>query len=155
MSNICFLGHTGEVIVRNYLSRSGYSIVDNLDRYDDKKDFIAILDGVQYTVEVKTEQPYVKKNCFSFASNQLIKCTNVDMLYIVSVPPLVNRDYRYGGKLYSATPKLYPFKYTKYTTSYGKDMIGIPIQQPAITLECHLGYDEIEALNKHAYSSYG
>lgn len=155
MSNIEFLGHIGEVIVRNYLSRNGYSIIDNLNRYDNEKDFIAVFDDIKYTVEVKTEQPYVKKGCFSFAENQLNKCVNVDLLFIVSVPPLIDRGYHFGGKLFSAQPKVMPFNYEAYTTSYGKRMIGIPIKQHPIHFMCDLSYDEIDMLNKYTHSNYG
>ena len=87
---IDILGRTGEKIIANMLIELGLNVQESIDHFDREKDFL--VDGKK--VEVKTEQPYVLMNCFSFRENQLRKCRSVDVLYFVSIPL-----YTSGAKL--------------------------------------------------------
>lgn len=143
-----FLGKTGEKIVANYLTEMGQKVQHSIDNFDREKDFL--VDGKK--VEVKTEQPYVLKNAISIRDTQLNKCRSVDCLYFVLVPPLINREYKWGGVILKVDPKT--FQYKAYTTKLGTKMVEIPIDQPAVELVKNLSDDEKKELLKYAISAY-
>lgn len=145
---IDILGRTGEKIIANLLIGEGLQVQESINHFDSEKDFL--VDGKK--VEVKTEQPYVMKNAFSFRANQLRKCQNVDVLYFVSIPPLIDRNYKWGGWIFRANPK--EFKYNPYRTKSGLDMIAVPIQQEAMVPICRMKDEEINELMKYAESAY-
>jgi len=151
MDKIDILGRTGEKIVANYLRSLGRMVVESIDHFDNQKDFL--VDGAK--VEVKTEQPYVMKNCFSFRENQLRKCQFVDMLYIVSVPPLIDVNYKWGGMIFEVDNNNSSFQFFSYVTKSKLNMIGIPIDQPAINPVYNLSLEEKQMLIKYATSAYG
>lgn len=142
------LGLMGEKLVRNILMSSGHMILDSLNLFDNRKDFTS--NGK--SCEVKTEQPYVLKNCFSFRKNQLTKCRTVDELYIVSVPPLARPTYEHGGKVFLVDPKT--FEQTSYKTKSGLDMIGIPIVQKSVKCIYTMTAEERNQFMRYAESEY-
>jgi hypothetical protein len=142
------LGRTGEKIIANLLNGLGLKVEESINHYDSEKDFL--VDGKK--VEVKTEQPYVMKNAFSFREKQLRKCRSVDVLYFVSVPPLLNLDYKWGGWIFRAVPQ--DFTYYSYTTRSGLKMYAVPIEQEAVVPVCKMKDHEIQELLKYAKSDY-
>jgi len=145
---IDILGRTGEKIIANLLSRQGLKVEESINHFDSEKDFL--VDGKK--VEVKTEQPYVRKNAFTFRENQLRKCRSVDVLYFVSIPPLIAPDYKWGGWIFRAEPSA--FEYYRYTTKFGIRMIAVPINQSAMFPLCKMKEEEIRELVKYANSAY-
>jgi hypothetical protein len=145
---IDILGRTGEKIIANMLIELGLNVQESIDHFDREKDFL--VDGKK--VEVKTEQPYVLKNCFSFRENQLRKCTSVDVLYFVSIPPLFDLNYKWGGWIFRAEPQ--NFKYSTYVTKFGTRMVSVPIEQPALIPVKKMSDSEIGELLKYATSAY-
>lgn len=148
MKNQENLGIMGEKLVRNLMAKSGHIILDSLNPFDNKKDFIRN----DKTCEVKTEQPYVLKNCFSFRKNQLTKCRTVDELYIVSVPPLGRPTYQHGGKVFLVDPKM--FEQISYKTKSGIEMIGIPIVQKSVECIYTMTVEERSQFMRYAESEY-
>jgi hypothetical protein len=142
------LGRTGEKIIANMLTNLGLNVQESINHFDSEKDFL--VDGKK--VEVKTEQPYVLKNAFSFRENQLRKCKSVDVLYFVSIPPLFNKNYKWGGWIFRADPQ--KFKCTSYTTKSGMRMIAVPIEQEAMIPVQKMKNEEIAELLKYAESAY-
>lgn len=145
---IDIVGRIGEKIVVNYLNSQGEKVQESIDHFDREKDLIS--NGKK--VEVKTQQPFVVKNAFTFRVNQLRKCRSVDELYIVSVPPKMKPNYKWGGWLFKVDPKT--FKESRYTTSFGNEMVVINIEQPAVTPLKKLSKEEIDELNKYTESAY-
>lgn len=142
------MGLVGEKIVTNMLNSLGLKIEHSVNKYDSEKDML--VDG--YKVEVKTVTPYVKKNCFSFRPNQLRKCTSVDVLYFVSVPH-PKYPHKSDGWIYRVETK--SFKTTNYKTRAGIEMVGIPIDQPAVIAVKKMSDDEIAELKKYTVTQYG
>lgn len=146
--SIKILGSIGEKIVSNYFSQKGCKIVESINPFDSEKDMI--IDGKK--VEVKTQQPFVKLNSLTFKKNQLKKCSTVDKLYVVTVPPLLRTSYKWGGWILEVDPKR--FKYTNYTTYAGVHMICIKIDQEAVIPISKLSEQEITELMKYTQSDY-
>lgn len=142
------IGDRGEQLVFNYLELCGRNPQYSTDPFDSVKDIIC----QGNTVEVKTEQPYVRKNCLSFAFNQLNKCKGCDELYFVSLPPLMDLHYKNGGKIFRVIPSL--FEHFEYTTSYGKRMFGVPFDQPAVFEVITLSKETNTWFIKRARSNY-
>lgn len=142
------MGLAGEKIVTNMLSALGLKIEQSVNKYDSEKDML--VDG--YKVEVKTETPYVLKDCFSFRPNQLKKCSSVDVLYIVSVPHPKYKHPTADGWVFRVDPK--NFKTFNYKTRYGTEMIGIKIKQPAVTPVMKMTDEEIKELCKYSVTQY-
>jgi hypothetical protein len=105
-----------------------------------------------YTAEVKTEQPYIKKNCLSFRLTQLRKCREVDVLFFVTIPPKLNENYKHGGKIFKVQPK--KFTYFEYETKQHIKMYGIPFEQDAVQEVYTLTADERRELIKYSESAY-
>lgn len=145
---IDILGRTGEKIIANMLINLGLNVQESIDHFDSEKDFL--VDGKK--VEVKTEQPYVLKNAFSFRENQLRKCRSVDVLYFVSIPPLMDVNYKWGGWIFRAEPQ--NFKCQTYTTKFGTRMVAVPIEQDALIPVKKMEESEIAQLLKYATSAY-
>lgn len=143
------LGLMGEKVVTNMLNRlnPGLVIEHSINKFDNEKDML--VDGKK--VEVKTESPYVFKNCFSFRPNQLRKCRNVDVVYIVSVPHIKFKHFA-DGHVYRLIPS--EFKTIEYTTRFGVKMIGIPIRQEALFPVYKMSEDEISELMKYSNTEY-
>lgn len=146
---IDILGRIGEKIVVNYLNSLGHKVQESIDHFDRTKDMT--VDGKH--IEVKTEQPFVMKNAFTFRETQLRKCRTVDELYFVSIPPLIKKDYKWGGWIFKADPKNFIIS-EKYTTKYGNKMIVIPIEQEALVPLQRMNQEEINQLVKYAESNY-
>jgi hypothetical protein len=143
------LGLMGEKIVTNMLNKlhPGLVIEHSINKFDSEKDML--VDGKK--VEVKTETPYVFKNCFSFRPNQLKKCRNVDVLYIVSVPHVKFKHFS-DGWVYRLIPE--DFKTFSYKTSFGVEMIGIPIRQEAVIPVYQMSQEEVNELKKYSTTEY-
>ena len=123
ISNQEILGKTGEKIVSNYFQRQRMIVEHSIDNFDREKDLI--VEGKN--VEVKTMQPYVYKNAFSFKKNQLKKCKSVDRFVIVSVPPLINVKYKYGGKIFEVTSNFSYFEYVAIEQWFSYNNLGMCI----------------------------
>lgn len=143
------LGLAGEKVVANMLNKlhPGLVIEHSINKYDSEKDML--VDGKK--VEVKTESPFVFKNCFSFRPNQLRKCRNVDAFYIVSVPHIKFKHYS-DGWVYRLIPS--EFKTIEYVTKFGVKMIGIPIKQDACIPVYKMTDEEIKELMKYSNTEY-
>lgn len=141
------MGLAGEKIVTNMLSGLGLKVEHSINKYDSEKDML--VDG--YKVEVKTETPYVMKNCFSFRPNQLKKCSTVDVLYIVSVPH-PKYPHKSDGWVYRIDPKA--FETFTYKTRYGIEMIGIKIDQKAVVPVKQMSAEEVKELKKYTVTQY-
>lgn len=143
------LGLLGEKIVTNMLNREhpGLVVQHSVNKFDSEKDML--VDGKK--VEVKTESPFVFKDCFSFRPNQLRKCRTVDVLYIVSVPH-VKFKHHSDGWVYRLIPD--EFKTFEYTTKFGVKMIGIPIKQEAVIPVYKMSEEEITELMKYSTTDY-
>lgn len=139
------IGDAGEKVVLSLLKTLNRPVIMSDNFYDAEKDMSC--DGKK--IEIKTEQPYVKKNAFTFHKNQLEKCTSVDELYVVSIPPRINLNYKHGGKVF--IPNL--FEYFEYTSN-NKPMIGIPIEQASVIEIARLPAHKIEWFNQHTISKY-
>jgi hypothetical protein len=129
------------------LSGLGLRVEQSINKYDSEKDML--VDG--YKVEVKTETPYVMKNCFSFRPNQLKKCSTVDVLYIVSVPH-PKYTCKADGWIYRVDPKT--FKTFNYKTRNGIEMVGIKFDQEAVVPVQKMSDDEIKELKKYTVTQY-
>ena len=143
-----FLGKTGEKIVANELNKLGKKVEHSINNFDSEKDFL--VDG--FKVEVKTEQPYVMKNCISIRKTQLRKCRGVDKLYFVLVPPLMKPNYKWGGWLMEVDPNFTVSE--TYVTKFGTEMVSIPIEQEAVVPLRRLSTEENRELLKYAQSAY-
>lgn len=142
------LGKTGEKIIANELSKMGFVVEHSINNFDSEKDFL--VDGKK--IEVKTEQPYVMKNSITIRETQLKKCQNVDLLFFVTVPPLMRENYKWGGWIFRVDPK--SFVYEKYTTKKGIKMVSISILQDAVIPIRELTLLEKNELKKYAISDY-
>ena len=143
------LGLAGEKVVTNMLNRlhPGLVIEHSVNKFDSEKDML--VDGRK--VEVKTESPYVLKNCFSFRPKQLHKCRSVDVLYIVSVPHIKYKHHA-DGWVYRVDPQ--KFQTIQYITKKGMPMIGIPIKQEALVPVYKMSDEEIKELMKYSNTDY-
>ena len=144
------LGIIGEKIVRNFMTANGFTVTDTLNVYDSDKDFDAEKNGKKYTVEVKTQVPFVTKNAFTIKENQYRKCFSVDLLMFVCVPP--NKPFQHGGQVFAVIPK--NTKTEKFTTASGKKMILIPINQASVKSVKKMTGEEISLLNNSKSTQY-
>ena len=151
---IQMLGKAGEAIIRNFLVKHQYTVTDSVDQYDSEKDFLAVKKGKTYTVEVKTQQPYVYKDMISFAESQLPKCLTVDYLFFVVVPPVMQPNYKYGGKILFARPLKDELQYELYQTKAGSRKVGFRIDQKALHCVSSLTESDLAALTRHTVSHY-
>lgn len=144
------LGIIGEKIVRNFMTANGFTVTDTLNVYDSDKDFDAEKNGKKYTVEVKTQVPFVTKTAFTIKENQYRKCFSVDLLMFVCVPP--TKPFKYGGQVFAANPK--NTKSEKFTTRDGRKMILIPINQTSVKSVKKMTGEEISLLNNSKSTQY-
>mgnify|MGYP003704042901 FL=1 len=143
------LGLAGEKIIINYLSEQRRIVKQSIDKFDSQKDIT--VDG-NLTVEVKTQQPYVKMNALTFRPNQLRKCRNVNELYFVTAKAQISPSYKWNNCIFKVDPKNFVTK--SYTTSYGVDMVAIPIEQEAVQFVKKLSEEEGRELAKYTQSNY-
>lgn len=148
------IGDIGETIARTYVEQLGYKVTKSTYKFDSKKDFLYEKDGRVIYAEVKTQQPFVYKEMFSYRVNQLPKCTEIDELYIVSIPPLMHPTYKYGGLLFKAEPKTKPLSLSEYTTKAGVRMYGFSIKQENLNIVSKISKENVEKMLKYAYSDY-
>ena len=141
------LGKAGEFIISNACTKAGQKVILSEDQYDSKKDMI--IDGLR--VEVKTQVPFVYKNAFTFKPNQLKKCLSVDRVIFISVPN-EKIAHHSDGKVYIIKPD--EMKYSKYRTKDGRDMILIPINQPAMKEIYVLSPKQRKMLQQYSVSSW-
>ena len=142
------LGLSGEKIIINMLSEEGCKVKTSINKYDSEKDLLV---DDTYTVEVKTQAPFVKENAFTFNPSQLRKCKSVDVLYFVSVPHPRYRHFS-DGWIYRAVPsefKSYPWK-----DRYGNPRICIPIKQEALIPVKKMSDEECKELQKYLTTGY-
>lgn len=152
--DIQMLGKAGEAIIRNFLVSHDYTVTDSVDQYDSEKDFIAVKKGITYTVEVKTQQPYVYRDMISFEEHQLAKCLTVDYLFFVVVPPVMQPSYKHSGKILFAKPLKDELEYELYQTKAGDRKVGFRIDQQALHHVASLTDSDLTALTRHTVSNY-
>jgi hypothetical protein len=75
-------GDLGEKLVARYYRSLSHTVEESLDLFDRKKDMT--VDGL--TCEVKTQQLWHKEEAFTVKSNQVEKCTDIDILIFVETP---------------------------------------------------------------------
>lgn len=144
------LGIIGEKIVRNFFTAKKFVITDSLSVYDSTQDFTAEYNDKKYTVEVKTQMPFVKEKSFTILPNQQKKCFSVDILIFVGVPDKHNSGY--GGKIYKVDTKT--ASTSTYKTKDGRNMILIPIEQSSVKAIHTLTQQEISLLKNATSSIY-
>lgn len=154
MTRIQKIGNIGERIAMDYVKSLGYKVIKSSDPYDSVKDFYYDKDNKVVHAEVKTQQPYVLREQFTFAPNQLKKCSEVDELYIVTIPPLMRPSYEHSRRIFRLRPTTNPFLFERYTTKLGKDMIGIPIYQENIECVGSVSDEDTKKLFELARSDY-
>lgn len=81
LRSIVELGNIGETLVFSSLRKRHESVVVSENKFDSVKDGTA--DGL--TIEVKTLVPIKIYNAFCIASDQIVKCLNVDRLFFVKI----------------------------------------------------------------------
>lgn len=148
-TRIDLLGRCGEKIISNMLSSEGMIIEESVDPFDSSKDMIAYYNDSEYTIEVKTQVPFITKNSFTIRPNQLNKCISVDRLFYVAAPSL--NQYRYEGWIFLVNKT---FIHKKYKTKNGLDMILIPIDQDAVVPIKKVSDKDFEQLRKFACKNY-
>jgi hypothetical protein len=79
-------GDLGEKLVARYYRSLSYTVEESLDLFDQRKDMT--VDGL--TCEVKTQQLWHKEQAFTVKSNQVEKCTDIDILIFVETPSKYN-----------------------------------------------------------------
>jgi len=140
-------GRLGEMIVGRYLKiAEGAEVVYSDNQFDSEKDMLA--NGV--SVEVKTMEEFHTQRAFSFAQNQLWKCRNVGRLFMIA---LNSRDRSRSGKCYEIDPKTFTTKF--YTTRDNRNMILIPIDQPAVKFAFQVEPKMVAQLHKFSTSEWG
>lgn len=112
------LGNAGEKVVEEYFRERGHVVASSTSIYDNIKDLV--IDG-KFTIEVKTQQLFHRKESFSIKHNQLSKCLNVDYLIFVETPSIENGD----------TISIWGYtkdkrQYEDYTTKDGRKMYLFP-----------------------------
>lgn len=143
------LGLAGEKIIANYFSEQGQRVKHSFDKFDREKDML--IEGV-ISVEVKTQQPYVKTHSLSFRPNQLRKCRSVNELYFVTAQALIAPNYKWNNCIFRVNPKTFVTK--SYRTSKGVDMLAVPIEQEAVQFIRKLLPEEAIELAKYTQSDY-
>lgn len=143
------LGLAGEKIIANYFSEQGQKVKHSVDKFDREKDML--IEGA-ITVEVKTQQPYVKMNSLSFRPNQLYKCRKVDELYFVTAAAQISPSYKWNNCIFKVNPKT--FVTQSYTTSKGVAMLAVPIDQESVQFIKKLTPEESKELSKYTQSDY-
>jgi len=141
------LGQIGEKIISNYLNKQGRNVQISIDPFDSKKDMI--VDGKR--IEVKTQTAFIIENAVTIQKNQLKKCRDVDIFYVL-VAPAPKHRYKWEGWILQIDPK--SFKTRKRLTRDGREMILIDIEQNAVTPIEKISKQEIDVMRKYTSSEY-
>jgi len=142
------LGLAGEKVIINMLSELGCKIQSSINKFDNKKDLLV---DDKYTVEVKTQAPFFKLNCFTFTPSQLNKCQSVDVLYFISVPHPKFKHFS-DGWIYRVEPK--NFTFSRWTDKKGIPRILVPIKQDALIPIKQINQEEMCELQKYITTEY-
>lgn len=146
-------GHCGERIVANYLVRERVMIQWTLNLLDNEKDLYILNEENELTVEVKTQDIYINKNAFTIKYHQLNKCMSADIFYGVTVPTI--RFNKYQGKILQIDLKNAHTDYYTVTDKNGfREMIAIPLDQPAVKVIYTLNDKEVMDLQNSSDSEY-
>jgi len=146
MYNITTLGRAGETIIFNYFVKNGKKVEVSVNQFDSQKDMV--VEGKN--IEVKTQVPFVTKDCFSFKRTQLKKCVSADEVYFISVP--TKKNHFSEGKVYKISGC--DIEYKEYKTRDGRDMILIPIKQENMKMVFEVSEEEKELLVKYSSSNW-
>ena len=133
------LGTIGEKIVANYMNKQGHIVEQSLDPFDSQKDMK--IDGK--SLEVKTQVPYVHKECFTLKKNQLKKCQNAEYFVFVQAPC----EYWDEAAIYQIESG---FKYGTNRMKNGDERYTIPINQLAVNKLCPIDGHDKEILRRYA-----
>lgn len=146
------LGSAGENLVKECFEHDGWTVEKSTDPFDAAKDLVAKhpVHGIA-TIEVKTQVPWVTKNALTIKPDQLKKCSGVDYLVFVTVPPQ-KHSYHYGGWVMKVDPK--QMKFDIHQANGGREMVAIPIDQPAVELWRKIPNNDIVNLQKLTISNW-
>jgi hypothetical protein len=152
------LGCIGELIVKSIieesLTDSYHDVLEHLEvnlsknKYDSEKDMCIHLkcaddpETVVYTVEVKTEMPFMVENAMTIKENQFRKCSTVDNFIFVEVP---NKTSGYKCNIYEVEDA---FKHKTRKTKDGRKMFLYPKNELKLLTTID-DPDIIELLNKY------
>ena len=143
------IGQYGEHVVATALIKRGHTVEISKDPYDAEKDMT--VDG-ERIAEVKTQVIFMTKNALTYQPNQVRKCSSVDDLYFVTYPPPSGKRHMYNGWVIHVDPKKMLAEMHK--TKDGRDMVLIPIDQPAVTLLDRIGEAHQKILTAMSLSKY-
>lgn len=143
------IGQYGESLVATLLQKRGHTVEISKDPYDADKDMT--VDG-ERIAEVKTQVVFMIKNALTYQPNQVRKCSSVDDLYFVTYPPPSGKRHMYNGWVIHVDPK--KMLTTSHKTKDGRDMVLIPIDQPAVTLLDRVGEAHLKILTAMSLSKY-
>jgi hypothetical protein len=137
-------GELGEKLVARYYRSLGLPVEESLDLFDSKKDMLVD----NKTCEVKAQQAWHKENSFSVRSNQLRKCTDIDILIFVETPSKYNQN----------TVRLYEMpkdkrKVKTLTTSDGRTM-HLFSKNNAILLETITDENIVKQFERYSLSKW-
>jgi hypothetical protein len=142
------LGTVGEKLVANYLSKN-HQVEISPFKFDKEKDML--VDGMK--VEVKTQAPLFKMNCFTIQPNQLYKCKNSQVLMFVSAPhPNPKLRHKTAGWIYQILNG--EFEYKSWKDSSGEPRILIPIDQKAVIPLVKVTDEEAFELQRYVYTKF-
>lgn len=141
------LGRAGETIIANYCRKHGQLVEASVDQFDSEKDMV--IDGLR--CEVKTQVPWVTKNAFTIRPKQLNKCKNADRVIFVSVPNS-KRPHWSDGKVFLIKSEDMEHKTVK--TKDGREMILIPIDQPAMQELFDMSEEDRKLLQQYSVSTW-
>lgn len=143
------IGQYGESLVAALLQKRGHQVEMSEDVYDAEKDMT--IDGTRIA-EVKTQVIFMTKNALTYQPNQVRKCSSVDDLYFVTYPPPSGKTHMYNGWVIHVDPKKMATE--SHKTKDGRDMVLIPIDQPAVTLIDRVGEAHQKILMAMSLSKY-
>lgn len=146
------LGAAGENLVQKALMEDGWKVTRSENTFDTEKDMVAIKNGKDILVEVKTQVPWVTQNAVTVKPDQIKKCLNVDCLVFVTIPPTGRPNYMYGGWMLKVDPKNMQYKMVE--AKGGRMMAVIPIDQPAVELWKKIPSRDLADIKHLTVSSY-
>ena len=143
------IGVYGEQLVATALTKRGHTVEMSDNPFDSEKDMT--IDG-ERIAEVKTQVIFMTKNALTYQPNQVRKCSSVDDLYFVTYPPPSGKKHMYHGWVIHVDPKKMVTE--SHKTKDGRDMVLIPIDQPAVTLLDRVGEAHQKILMAMSLSKY-
>ena len=143
------LGDIGEEIIMTELRSRGHVISKSIDPLDKEKDIVM---DESLKIEVKTQVPFFKKKAFTVRKNQLKKCLECSVLYIISAPAKYGTHDGTEGFVYKVDPKKLKYKFFK--TNNGEERVLFEREQEAFVHDFTVTDKEIlEVMRKYSSST--